>query len=272
MKIRESAAIHYFQKKKYLAVDEFVDEDVAKHIVDQYVALAKEDTENELNDSQCPINSKAFYGQPKCEYVMVDCLPKMEALTGLNLFPTYTYMRVYGPGEFLHQHQDRPSCEISVTINLGQSNDFDWPIWYSDPEDLTVKMPVSVPPLSAMIYRGCDVPHWREEMITPKKDDWQVQLFLHYVIRFGPFSEFAYDRRDKLFIEPFGTSEVYKELQSITDNDRNVRFDIFKEDLESIKNRSRVKAVKKLQEAKESKALWLANHNDGYDEESNTLF
>ena len=111
MKIRESAAIHYFQKKKYLAVDEFVDEDVAKHIVDQYVALAKEDTENELNDSQCPINSKAWYAQPKCEYVMVDCLPKMEALTGLKLYPTYTYMRVYGPGEVLHQHQDRPSHE-----------------------------------------------------------------------------------------------------------------------------------------------------------------
>ena len=119
-----------------------------------------------------------------------------------------------------------------------------------------------------LVYEGAKFEHWRE----PFTGTACIQLFLHYVNRFGPFSEFAYDRRDKLFIEPFGTSEVYKELQSITDNDRNVRFDIVKEDLESIKNRSRVKAVKKLQEAKESKALWLANHNDGYDEESNTLF
>ena len=175
MDIRNSAAVHYFQRKGHLAVNNFVDEDVAKHITDQYVALAKADTENKLNDDQCPVNSKAFYGQPKCEYLMVDCLPKVEALTGLKLLPTYTYMRVYGPGEELHQHTDRPSCEISVTINLGQSSDFDWPIWCADPKDLTVRMPSSVPPLAAMLYRGCEVPHWREEFVTPNNDDWQVK-------------------------------------------------------------------------------------------------
>ena len=226
MKLRNTAGIYYFQKKKYLAVDDFVDEDVAKIITEEYLEKAKQDTENELNDSQCPVNSKAWYGQPKCEYVMVDCLPKMEALTGLKLLPTYTYMRVYGPGEELHYHTDRPSCEISVTINLGQSSDFDWPIWYADPDDITVRMPVSVPPHSAMMYRGCEVPHWREKFEPPKEDDWQVQLFLHYVNRQGPCAQFAYDRREKLFIEPIGTSETYKELQSITDDDRQLRFEV----------------------------------------------
>ena len=141
---------------------------------------------------------------------MVDCLPKMEALTGLKLLPTYTYMRVYGPGEELHYHKDRGSCEISVTINLGQSGDFDWPIWYANPNDLTIRVPVSVLPCSAMMYRGCEVPHWREKFEPPKEDDWQVQLFLHYVDRDGPCAQFAYDRRDQLFIEPIGTSELYK--------------------------------------------------------------
>ena len=120
MELRNTAGVYYFQKKKYLAVDNFVDADVAKIISEEYLEKAKQDTEDELNDSQCPLNSKAWYGQPKCEYLMVDCLPKMEALTGLKLLPTYTYMRVYGPGEELHYHTDRPSCEISVTVNLGQ--------------------------------------------------------------------------------------------------------------------------------------------------------
>jgi hypothetical protein len=233
MKLRNSAGVYYFQKKKYLAVDDFVDADVAKIISDEYVKLAKEDTENKLNDSQCPINSKAWYGQPMCEYVMVDCLPKMEELTGLKLLPTYTYMRVYGPGEELHYHSDRPSCEISVTINLGQSGKFDWPIWYADPDDLTVRMPVSVQPKEAMIYRGCDVPHWREKFNPPKTTDWQCQLFLHYVDRFGPFQQFAYDRREQLFIEPIGKSEYYKELMETTDNDRKIRFSIVKRTEES---------------------------------------
>ena len=142
-------------------------------------------------------------------------------------------MRVYGPGEELHYHSDRPSCEISVTINLGQSGKFDWPIWYADPDDLTVRMPVSVQPKEAMIYRGCDVPHWREKFNPPKTTDWQCQLFLHYVDRFGPFSNFAYDRREQLFIEPIGKSEYYKELMETTDNDRKIRFSIVKRTEES---------------------------------------
>lgn len=222
MKLRNTAGIYYFQKKKYLAVDDFVNVDVANIISQEYLQKARDDIDNELNDDQCPLNSKAWYGQPKCEFVMVDCLPKMEALTGLKLYPCYTYMRVYGPGEELHWHQDRPSCEISVTVNLGQSGDFDWPIWYADPDDITVRMPVSLPTCSAMIYRGVEVPHWREKFNPPKADDWQVQLFMHYVNQHGPCAQFAYDRREKLFIEPVGTnlfgnkvqgvSETYKEL------------------------------------------------------------
>jgi hypothetical protein len=232
MDIRNNAAVYFFQKKKYLPVDNFIDLDVAKHITDQYVALAKEDKENKLNDDQCPINSKSWYGQPKCEYIMADCLPKVEKLTGLRLLPTYTYMRVYGPGEILHQHQDRPSCEISVTINLGQSNDFNWPIWCADPDDLTIRFPISVPQHSAMVYKGCAVPHWREELVTPKADDWQCQLFLHYVDRHGPYSYLAYDSREKLFIEPIGTSEEYKNL-AFSSNDMGIKFDIVKEESDS---------------------------------------
>ena len=41
MNLRNNAGVYYFQKKKYLEVDNFVDEDVAKHISDQYVTLAK---------------------------------------------------------------------------------------------------------------------------------------------------------------------------------------------------------------------------------------
>ena len=50
MKLRNSAGIYYFQKKKYLAVDNFVDEDVAKIITEEYLEKARQDTENELND------------------------------------------------------------------------------------------------------------------------------------------------------------------------------------------------------------------------------
>jgi hypothetical protein len=210
MNLRNNAGIYFFQNKGYLPVDDMIVPEVSKIIVDEYLQLAKEDSENKLNDPQCPINSKSWYGQPKCEYLMLEYLPSIEKLIGLKLLPTYTYMRVYGSAEVLHMHTDRPSCEISITINLGQSSDYDWPIWYADPNDLTIKMPISVMPGSGMIYRGCDVPHWREEFSPPKTDDWQVQLFLHYVNAFGPYPNLVYDGKDKLFIQPIGDGEEYK--------------------------------------------------------------
>ena len=39
-------------------------------------------------------------------------------LTGLKLYPAYTYARIYKKGDELKRHKDRFSCEISTTMNL----------------------------------------------------------------------------------------------------------------------------------------------------------
>ena len=200
MSLRDSAGIYYFQKKKYLPYNNFVPAELANPIVEKYLELAKQNEHK--GDEQVP-NTPAWYGEPMCEYLMVESLSKMEKITGLKLAPTYTYMRVYKPGDDLQWHQDRPSCEISVTVNLGQSSSYDWPIWYADPDDLTVRMPVRLYPGEAMIYRGCEVPHWREKFEPDSEDDWQVQVFMHYVDKHGPFNQFAYDQRRELYINPY---------------------------------------------------------------------
>jgi hypothetical protein len=86
-------------------------------------------------------------------------------------------------------------------LNLGQSSDYDWPIWAADPKDITNRILVSCPPGHAMIYRGCEVPHWREEFTPPSEDDWQCQLFLHYVNKYGPHADRKFDGRQRLFTE-----------------------------------------------------------------------
>ena len=42
----------------------------------------------------------------------------MQKKTGLKLVPTYSYTRLYRKGNILQRHKDRPSCEISTTLNL----------------------------------------------------------------------------------------------------------------------------------------------------------
>jgi hypothetical protein len=53
------------------------------------------------------------------ETLLVKTLPVMKERTGLDLIPTYSYARVYEKGSILKRHKDRPSCEISTTLNLG---------------------------------------------------------------------------------------------------------------------------------------------------------
>jgi len=47
---------------------------------------------------------------------------------GKELYPTYSYARIYQPGEELEPHTDRPSCEISVTVNIASKGRLS-PIW-----------------------------------------------------------------------------------------------------------------------------------------------
>jgi hypothetical protein len=76
-------------------------------------------------DQQIP-NTYSHYADPVMETLLVKVLPVMAQETGLQLVPTYSYARIYKNGDTLHRHKDRPSCEISTTINLGGEP---WPIF-----------------------------------------------------------------------------------------------------------------------------------------------
>ena len=138
-------------------------------------------------------NAHSKYADPAMETVLGILHPLMEKQTGLNLYPTYSFYRVYRPGDILEPHTDRPSCEISCTVCFGyqyENPEYKWPIFMNgfkidqDPGDIAV-------------YRGCDIPHWRNEFIG-EKEDWHVQGFFHYVDINGPYPDFKFDGRPML--------------------------------------------------------------------------
>ena len=73
-------------------------------------------------DAQIP-NTYSHYADPVMETLLMKVLPVMQKETGLNLCPTYSYARLYKNKDELKRHKDRPSCEISTTINLGGDPD-----------------------------------------------------------------------------------------------------------------------------------------------------
>ena len=108
------------------------------------------------------------------ETLLASLLFKIQKITGLNLTPNYSYARIYKKGDELKRHKDRPSCEISSTINLGGD---DWAIYLepSGKENMNGTK-INLKPGDMLIYLGCELEHWRK----PFKGENCSQVFLHY--------------------------------------------------------------------------------------------
>ena len=197
MYVRKDAGIYQFQKKGYVVINDFMPETHRDPVVQDFLHTSGE------KDEQCPV-SQSFSKHPKCEFLLLYFQKFVEEVNSLPLYPTYSYARLYKPGEVLTPHTDRPSCEISVTINMGQSSEeFNWPIFFALYKETPSVVSVNLNPGDAIVYRGCELPHWREEFKPPSADDWQAQLFLHYVNVYGPNTHHIYDGRDNLEVENF---------------------------------------------------------------------
>ena len=133
-------------------------------------------------DTQIP-NTYSHYADPVMETLLVKMLPVMKQHTNLDLIPTYSYARAYKKGDELKRHKDRPSCEISTTLNLGGDP---WPI-FIEPSGETGKegTKVLLEVGDMLVYSGCELEHWRE----PFEGDICGQVFLHYNHVNGPFAD-----------------------------------------------------------------------------------
>ena len=141
------------------------------------------------NDEQIP-ETYSHYADIAMETLLQNLQPKMEEETELKLTPTYSYARIYKKGDILKRHKDRYSCEISTTLNLGGD---DWPI-YLEPsgEEGKEGIKVDMQPGDMLVYKGCDVEHWREAF----EGENCGQVFLHYNDASDPKAEEnRYDRR-----------------------------------------------------------------------------
>jgi hypothetical protein len=162
------------------------------------------------SDTQIP-NTYSHYADHVMETMLMKVLPRMQQETGLQLVPTYSYARLYKKGDELRRHKDRPSCEISTTLNLGGDP---WPIFIDGtgadcvideykkiikpdaPKGTKVLLEVG----DMLVYSGCDLEHWRE----PFEGNICGQVFLHYNHVDGPFADKnKFDGRPMLGLPPF---------------------------------------------------------------------
>ena len=197
-----------FKKKKYTVIKQAISKDLASFVAN-YFMMQKQvyDTcrnaryispfENiighyEGRDEQIP-DTYSQYSNIAMETLMLKCQPEMEKVTGLKLYPAYTYARIYKKGDELKRHKDRFSCEISTTMNLGGD---DWPI-YLEPSGETGKkgIKVDLKPGDMLVYSGCELEHWRNKFRGKEC----IQAFLHYNNRKTPGAkDNMFDKRPHL--------------------------------------------------------------------------
>ena len=162
----------YFQNKRA----------VAQHLQENKFLTPFDETWGTWNDAQIP-NTYSHYADLAMETLMVRVMPIMKKVTELNLVPCYTYARIYKYGDELKRHKDRPSCEISCTMNLGGD---DWPIKLEPSgEEGKEGITVNLKQGDMLVYRGTLLEHWRE----PFQGYDCGQVFMHYNDADGPFGE-----------------------------------------------------------------------------------
>jgi len=213
-----------FQQQKYQVVKNAVSYELANFIFNYF--MLKRDAvkfmyDNNITydigmlgtwtDKQVP-NTYSHYADPVMETLLMKVRPKMQQETGMQLIPTYSYARIYKKGDILKRHKDRPSCEISCTLNLGGDP---WPIFidgtgsnnvineeqnlikFNAPEGTKVLLEVG----DMLVYSGCELEHWRE----PFEGETCGQVFLHYNHVNGPFADKnRFDKRPMLGIPKLG--------------------------------------------------------------------
>ena len=213
-----------FQENKYQVIEKAISYELANFIFNYF--MLKRDAvgwmyKNNITydtgllgtwtDKQIP-NTFSCYADPVMETLLMKVLPVMKQHTNLDLIPTYSYARIYKKGDKLRRHSDRPSCEISTTLNLGGDP---WPIFIDGtgtkavinefreihkpnaPEGTKISLEVG----DMLVYSGCELEHWRE----PLEGNVCGQVFLHYNHVNGPFAEKnRFDRRPMLGIPKLG--------------------------------------------------------------------
>jgi alkylated DNA repair dioxygenase AlkB len=178
-----------FEEQGCVLVENFIDQQTIS-IVSQYLENKIKRGEWVERQEDGMVTTKLFYyADPLIEILLQVSKEAVEKICGKELIPTYSYARIYQPGERLLPHVDRPSCEVSVTVNVATKGEFS-PIYTqygnNDPEKHLLN------PGDAVVYKGCEAMHWRRPL---QENQLNVQFMLHYVDRNGPNAGFAKDKR-----------------------------------------------------------------------------
>lgn len=170
--------IKLLEQQKTIYVKNLVSDDLLKFFTN--VLIRQSIVYPRSGDTQVPNALSIMDHEVVFETLLERVWPTMEQIIGEELIPTYGYARLYSNGDYLKPHTDRPACEVSVTIQLGRSHHYSWPIYMGGKR-------IDIAEGDGVIYKGCEIEHWRNVCDGPE-EYYSGQVFLHYVRADGPYA------------------------------------------------------------------------------------
>lgn len=174
-------------QNNYVLVPGFISEAKACSLAEEFQEYCKKFNTKDVSDPAAHVNSELNW-LPFIR-LLVQKIPEISKVVGEEVLPTYTYARWQTKGHSLPRHRDRPSCEISLSLNL--KKDKDWGIWIQKPNKEEVELNLN--PGDAVLYLGCQADHWR----NPFEGQEHIQVFLHYVRANGPKAWAFFDKQQQ---------------------------------------------------------------------------
>jgi len=171
----------------YLVINNFISKKNANELYLEYKDLYEKHPEKFKCDSGWS-NGYGINNPDLFLSLLLKKLPEVSNIVEEELYPTYALGRIYENKNILPKHTDRAACEISITLHLG-SDGTDWEIFFEKPNKDIVG--INLNPGQAVIYLGCDAPHWRKEFDGQE----YVQVFLHYVRAKGKYNWAFFDKK-----------------------------------------------------------------------------
>ena len=179
-----------FQTNGFVLIKDFLDSQSVKTLSKYLLNCSKQ---NHFGVEDTPYTKTlSKYADPVIEVVLEQSLAEVERFTGMQLYPTYSFARIYTGGTYMRPHVDRDACEVSLTVNVATQGT-PCPIWMR----ALGKTPVcyTLSPGDAVLYKGCEIEHWRDAM---PDGNVVVQFMLHYVDKTGPHAGHKFNKRPEL--------------------------------------------------------------------------
>lgn len=174
-----------FEKKSYVVLKNFIDSSILNS---HYMYALELYRDNKFRKDRKQVKgSHIMYGDMVFDTLLSKMRPLISEVVNKELWPTYSFCRLYKNGDKLKKHTDRESCEYSVSLTLGFNSDRVWPIYV---ENNKIELDIG----ECLVYKGRELEHWRKKF----KGDHYVQLFLHYVDSKGSYRDFIFDKRSGL--------------------------------------------------------------------------